>query len=205
MDVILKVHNLICFARYVVDRGIGFLYQKILTLSPSVSIGQRSYFKGLPVIHMTPNTKLVIGNGVSINSSNRYYHTNMHSPVKILLDKPGATVTIGDGTHVNGTCIHAWSSIVIGRGCLIAANTHIMDSNAHDTCFSDPSRRASSKDKAKPIVIEDNVWIGANCFILKGVTIGAGAIVGAGSVVNQDVPCNSIVAGNPAVLIKSFS
>ncbi|MEP7146052.1 MAG: acyltransferase, partial [bacterium] len=56
----------------------------------------------------------------------------------------------------------------------------------------------------KPVLIEDDVWIGANCFILKGVTIGKGSIVGAGSVVNNDVKPFSIYAGNPAVFIKNI-
>jgi acetyltransferase-like isoleucine patch superfamily enzyme len=54
----------------------------------------------------------------------------------------------------------------------------------------------------KPIVIEDNVWIGCNVIILKGVTIGAGSIVAAGSIVTKNVPADSIVAGNPAKVIK---
>ncbi|MEZ4692180.1 MAG: DapH/DapD/GlmU-related protein [Ignavibacteria bacterium] len=52
--------------------------------------------------------------------------------------------------------------------------------------------------------IEDDVWIGANCFIMKGVTIGKGSIVGAGSVVISEVKPFSIYAGNPAVFVKAI-
>ena len=56
---------------------------------------------------------------------------------------------------------------------------------------------------ARPVMIEDDVWIGCNAIILRGVTIGAKSIVGAGSVVTQNVPPSVLVAGNPAQIIKS--
>ena len=58
---------------------------------------------------------------------------------------------------------------------------------------------------SKPIIIHSNVWIGMNCIILKGVTIGQGAIVAAGSVITKDVPPWTIVGGNPARAIKEIS
>ena len=58
---------------------------------------------------------------------------------------------------------------------------------------------------SKPIKICDDAWIGMNCIILKGVTIGEGAIVGAGSVVTKDVPAWTVVAGNPAKVVKTLS
>ena len=57
---------------------------------------------------------------------------------------------------------------------------------------------------SQPIVIEDDAWIGMNCIILKGVTVGRGAVVGAGSVVTKDVPPWTLVAGNPARVIKEL-
>jgi galactoside O-acetyltransferase len=56
--------------------------------------------------------------------------------------------------------------------------------------------------KHAPIIIKDKAWIGFNCIILKGVTIGEGAVVGAGSVVTENVPDYAVVAGNPARLIR---
>lgn len=138
-----------------------------------------------------------------MNSYNRLYHLNLFGPVKFLMDKPGARITIGDNCRIVGGCLHAWSSITVGNNCLIAGNTQIMDSNAHKTSMLDPDNRINTKDEPRPIVIEDNVWVGANCFILKGVRIGKGSVVGAGSVVSEDVPPNSIVLGNPARVIKS--
>jgi len=91
-------------------------------------------------------------------------------------------------------------SVIIGKGGLIAPGVFVTDHN-HGidkalTIYEQPSVIA-------PVVIGDNVWIGANCVILPGVTIGDGAVVAAGAVVNRDVPANAIVGGVPARLLKT--
>lgn len=203
MDIILRAHNAFFFCHYLLVRLTSTIYQSFLCLSPAISLGKGSKFKGMPIIHVVEGSKLVIGRNVSMNSYNRLYHLNLFGPVKFLMDKPGARITIGDNCRIVGGCLHAWSSITVGNNCLIAGNTQIMDSNAHKTSMLDPDNRINTKDEPRPIVIEDNVWVGANCFILKGVRIGKGSVVGAGSVVSEDVPPNSIVLGNPARVIKS--
>jgi len=57
---------------------------------------------------------------------------------------------------------------------------------------------------AKPIVIEDNVWLGGGAILLPGVRIGRNAVVGAGAVVTRSVPANTVVAGNPARVIREI-
>ena len=56
----------------------------------------------------------------------------------------------------------------------------------------------------RPVSIGDDVWIGANAMILRGVTLGEGAVVGAGAVVTGDVPAHTIVAGNPATVVREL-
>lgn len=103
-------------------------------------------------------------------------------------------------SYINaGTQIRCMEKIRIGDKCAIGRNVMIMDFDAHEITYSDGSKNMNTK----PIVIENNVWIGAGVTILKGVTIGNGAIIGAGSVVTKDVAPNTIVAGNPAKIIKS--
>ena len=58
--------------------------------------------------------------------------------------------------------------------------------------------------ETRPVKIADNVWIGMNAIILKGVTIGENSVVAAGAVVTKSVPANTVVAGNPAVVVKTF-
>ena len=96
---------------------------------------------------------------------------------------------------------------------MISWGVTIADHNSHSLKFSerqcDVERwRGHDKDwtgvKIGRVVIEDKAWIGFNVIVLKGVTIGAGAIVGAGSVVSKDVPPFTIVAGNPARLVREL-
>ena len=81
-----------------------------------------------------------------------------------------------------------------GAGCLIT------DSDSHPLHPSD-RRRDHAKTVTKPIVIEDDVFVGARAIVLKGVRLGQGCVVGAGSVVTKDVPAMAIAAGNPAKVV----
>lgn len=156
---------------------------------------------GLPIIDIRKGSKLHIGNGVTLNSRNKGYHINLHSPVKLFADRQGAEIRIGKNSRIHGTCIHAYQLITIGKNCLIAANCQIFDGNGHDTSFSNVENRINTIGKSRPIKIDDNVWIGANSTILPGVTIGQGSVVAANSVVTKDIPAMTIAGGNPAIII----
>lgn len=112
--------------------------------------------------------------------------------------RKNATVTLGSGYVNQGTIIHCENSITIGRNVAISFNCYIADSDFHSIINSD----GKCLNPSKPVVIGDRVWICQGVTILKGVTIGSGAIVAAGSVVTKDVPPNTLVAGNPAVVKK---
>jgi acetyltransferase-like isoleucine patch superfamily enzyme len=126
------------------------------------------------------------------------------------------TCTIGDFTLLNGALIMAEDKIDIGAYCLISWNVGIADSDFHPL---EPAQRlidaqalapffkdrpARPKLKTAPVRIADNVWIGMNAVILKGVTIGENSVVAAGSVVTKSVSPNTVVAGNPAVVVREF-
>ncbi len=170
----------------------------------NIEIEGRLILKGLPIIDIQKNSSLHIGSDVMLNSSNRDYNINLHSPVKLFANRPGAEIKIGDKTRIHGTCIHAFESIVIGKGCLIAANCQIIDGNGHDISFSNVENRINTKGTSKPVIIEDNVWIGANSFVLPGVTIGRGSVISANSVVVKNIPPMVIAGGNPAIIIKKY-
>ncbi len=159
---------------------------------------------GIPSLYFRNNGKLVLGKNVSLKSNRKSYHLNMHSPVKIMADRDGAVIEIGDNTRINGSCIHAYKKIVIGKNCLIAANCQIFDGSGHDLSFPDVENRINTVGEAKEIIVEDYVWIGANCIILPGVRIGKGSVISAGSVVHKDIPPMCLAAGNPVQIIKHF-
>ena len=122
-----------------------------------------------------------------------------------------ARIEIGDRVGMSSACIMALDEIKIGNDVNIGGDCLITDSDSHPHDYiqrrRDPVKRTSKDDAkipAKPIYIDDDVWIGARCIILKGVHIGARSIIGAGSVVVNDIPADSIAAGNPCKVIKSL-
>lgn len=126
--------------------------------------------------------------------------------------EPGASITIGRHVGMSGTRMWVARSLTIGNNVNIGAGVVLIDTDCHQ--FDHRMRRHDAAAlfsaeqlrkgiRTAPVVIEDDVWLGANAIVLKGVTIGARSIVGAGSVVTRDVPADSIVAGNPARVISS--
>jgi len=125
----------------------------------------------------------------------------------------GGCIEIGANSFV-GECTRIYSveRIKIGNHVQIAHNCNIFDSNIHSLDFLQRRRefeqylfrglRKLHDLREAPIEIDDDVWIGAGAFVLKGVKIGKGAVVGAGSVVTKDVPSLAVVAGNPAKVIE---
>lgn len=192
------------FIRKLFNKFIEIIIKTVLFSKTNIELGQYVNIIGLPIINIHNSAKLIIESNVTLNSSNYNYHINMYSPVKIMADRRGAVIVIGDNTRIHGTCIHAYKSIEIGKNCLIAANTQIFDGSGHDLSMKNPENRINTQGSTKPIVIEDNVWIGANSIILPGTRIGKASVVSAGSVVRGNIPPYSLVAGNPVKKIRTF-
>lgn len=114
-------------------------------------------------------------------------------------------IEIGDGTWVGKNCsIAAVDSVVIGKDVLFAGHVHITDHSHGYELIDVPISKQQLISKG-PIVVEDQCWLGFSCEILSGVHIGKHSIVAARSVVTKDVPAYSIVAGNPARIIKQYN
>ena len=144
----------------------------------------------------------------SIISGNYIFETNT------------GTITIGDNTFIGGGTFICIDKIEIGNDVMFSWGCTVIDNDAHSLIsqkrgkdIKDWKRGLEEKNigfykdwldvKHSPVTIKDKAWIGFNSIILKGVTIGEGAIVGAGSVVTKDVPDFTVVAGNPARIIKT--
>jgi acetyltransferase-like isoleucine patch superfamily enzyme len=142
---------------------------------------------------------LIVGDNVLIDGKCSFSFAARFS------DQP--TLIIGDDTGIGHACSFTiGKKIVIGRHCKIAGQVWIFDSPGHPA---DPVARMAgfpvADDEVRPVVIEDNVWIGERAIIMPGVTIGQGSIVAAGAVVMVNVPPNIIVAGNPARQLRRLT
>lgn len=140
--------------------------------------------------------------------------TNSSVAATLVLERPGARIEIDDSSHIGGgTIIDVAEQVTVGKDVLISFEVLIFDHDSHSTSYH--GRRgdgdewmAGRKDwtnvRRAPVRIEDKAWVGARAIILKGVTVGEGSVVAAGSVVTRDVPAWSIVAGNPARVIRNL-
>lgn len=149
---------------------------------------------------------LIRGSRITIGDNFYLYSGNGVNPIASNLQadvyvEPGAALTIGNNVGMSSTRLWIHESARIGTNVKIGGCVLITDTDAHPM---DYVARRSSNDgtKSAPVVIEDDVWVGAHCIILKGVTIGARSIIGAGSVVTKSIPTDCVAAGNPCKVIK---
>ena len=178
---------------------------KIIMKATKVEYGKNLLLPGVPIIFNKGGAKLEIGDNVTIKSSFLSNLVGLYSRTIIVTRAPGAVIKIGEGTGISGATIYARKEICIGNRCVIGGNVKILDNDFHPV---DPIQRkidACSNYGVASIHIGDNVFIGCNSLILKGVSIGEGSVVGAGSVVTQSVPPYTLVAGNPAKVIRKLS
>jgi acetyltransferase-like isoleucine patch superfamily enzyme len=159
-------------------------------LRRATAVGARVRLRGWPRI--ANDGRMIIGQRVQLVSR----------PVRLeLVAMKGGTLEIGERTLVNyGGSICAAASVRIGARCLIGTHAIIMDNDFHRI---EPERRYEWPE-SRPIVIGDNVWIGARVIVLPGVTIGEGSCIAAGSVVVDDIPPRSLAVGVPARVIRTL-
>jgi acetyltransferase-like isoleucine patch superfamily enzyme len=136
-----------------------------------------------------------------------------------VFENENGLIKVGNNSFIGGGLFISIKEIEIGNDVMFSWGCTVMDNNAHSTSWE--LRKDDVADwkrglvenkvgcykkwdnvKAERVIIKDKVWVGFNCIILKGVTVGEGAIVAAGSVVTSDVPDYAIVAGNPAQIVK---
>jgi acetyltransferase-like isoleucine patch superfamily enzyme len=131
-------------------------------------------------------------------------HTRLYAFAVIKAVGGSGEVVIGEHCHINSHCVlYSGNGIRLGNAVLIAPGVMLVPSNHAFARLDVPILHQGFMASKGGIIIEDDVWIGANSVILDGVTIGRGAIIGAGSVVNRSVPANEIWAGTPAVFLRS--
>ena len=157
---------------------------------------------GMPAIQRHRGSRILLGDGLVLRSWPASNPLAPVHPAVLATRNSDAVIRVGHDCGFTGTTLVAASRIEIGDRVLVGANTTIVDTDFHPL---DPRERGRDINAGctAPVVIEDDVFIGMNCLILKGVRIGRGSVVGAGSVVVRDVPAGAVVAGNPAVVIRA--
>ena len=173
-----------------------------------VVLGKKSDMWSKIYLHVGEGATVIIGDYFEFQSGENYNPLchNTYGSINVLNN---ATLTIGNESGMSGGTIWATDSITIGDNVKIGANCTIIDGDIHST---DWRRRRDKRPnpkrmeyKHKPIVIGNDVWLGANSIVLKGVTIGDRTVIGAGSVVSKDIPADCIAAGNPCVVVKNLT
>lgn len=166
-------------------------------LPPNVRVGADSSVDGhWHKFSSTLDPALVIGDHTTVDST----HFSLG---------PKAFVSVGDYCYLSSAMLMAELEIRLGNFVLLGWNVAVADSDFHPL---DPALRIQDTIanaihnlgtprppfSCRPVVIEDDVWVGANTLILKGVNIGAGSVIEAGSLLTESVPPRTRVGGNPA-------
>ncbi|MCB0192823.1 MAG: acyltransferase [Anaerolineae bacterium] len=152
---------------------------------------------GMPIIQRHRHSTMQLGDYLELRSWMTTNPLAPYHPVVLSTRQAGACLTIGRHCGLTGVTVVAAERVDIGSRVLLGANTVITDTDFHPLT---PWERQQDilNGRHAPVVIEDDVFVGMNSLILKGVRLGQGCVVGAGSVVAKDVPPGVIVAGNPA-------
>ncbi|MBN2471476.1 MAG: acyltransferase [Anaerolineae bacterium] len=163
--------------------------------------GWRLY--GLPVLQLHRRADVRIGDRLTLRSDLRSNPLGPAHPVILSVRRPAARLTIGADFGMTGGVIVAEEAITIGDRVTVGANSSIVDTDFHPLA---PAARQADPiaGATAPIVIEDDVFIGMECLILKGAHIGAGSVIGARSVVTGPIPPGVIAAGSPAQVIRAL-
>lgn len=159
---------------------------------------------GIPYVMIARGGTFSIGKNFAMNNGIKGNPIGCYERCTFFVDR-GAVLTIGNNVGMSQAALICHKSITIGNNVKIGGGVCIYDTDFHSL---DPVIRRSSEDlknrAEKPVVIDNDVFIGAKSIILKGVTIGENSVIGAGSVVTKSVPANQIWAGNPARFIRSI-
>lgn len=185
---------------YELDRFRFSPYCMTLGRLKGVRFTGRSKFNGSTLFYRYPGSTIDIGPNNLFVSNSWYNLIGVNRRCIISTHGPGAAIAIGRNCGFSGTVIGAAGRIVIGDNVLCGANTTITDFDWHPL---DPAQRLTGKAvESRPVTVGNNVWLGLNVILLKGVQIGDNTIIAAGSVVTQDIPANVIAGGAPCKVLK---
>lgn len=169
-----------------------------------IKYGHNCVVHGKLYINLFPSASVKIGDNLYF-SSGCAINALCSNKRGCIYATENAKIIIGNNVGMSSTVLWAHEKIIIGNYVKIGGNCILMDTDAHNIEYITRRGQYTDWGKTSPIVIEDDAFIGANCIILKGVTIGARSIIAAGSVINRSIPADCIAGGNPAKVIRFFN
>jgi len=196
-----RMYKLLSIFRFIIKavffkevNGLNLIHSNVQLIGISdISIGKNNIFKKyskISVDYKSNNQYLMIGNSNTFDCMS-------------VIRTQGGNITIGNNNYFGDRCqIMGLGNVEVKDNCMIAANVFISSSN-HD-CSNPQSDDYLLKEIGKKTTIGNHVWIGANCVIVAGVSIGDYSIIGAGSVVTKDISAYHIAVGNPCKLLKKY-
>ena len=174
-------------------------YYRRLFRKKGITFGNNMSIKGrISVIGLG---RIVIGDNFCMTSGDHINPISANIQASFFTDSPDAKIIIGDNVGMSSTRIWIHEGLTIGNNVKIGGGVLLIDTDCHPFDYS-VRRNSNEGTCSAPIVIEDDVWIGAQSIVLKGVTIGARSIIGAGSVVTKNIPSDCVAAGNPCKVLK---
>ncbi len=189
-------------------------YKLFMNMS-KVRYGKGLLLKGTPFIYNKKGATLQIGKNCTIKSSFLSNLVGLYSKSILVTRAPGAKLIIGNNVGISGATIYARKEILIGDNTCIGGNVKILDNDFHPIEVEKRNLLLNGKAPesgemaewigTKPIHIGKNCFIGCNAIILKGTVLGDGCVVGAGAVVCGKFEAGSVIAGNPARVIKKLN
>lgn len=186
-----------------INGKVNYMYTNCILIGNNVAYESFST-NGIPYVMVARGGKFSIGKNFAMNNGIKGNPIGCYECCTFFVDRD-AVLTIGDNVGISQAALVCHKSITIGDNVKIGGGVCIYDTDFHSL---DPIIRRSSEDlknrAEQPVVIGNDVFIGAKSIILKGVTIGNNSVIGAGSVVTKSVPANQIWAGNPAKFIRNI-
>lgn len=192
------ISNPCYYACILVQRISYFLgkFNRVRAFFWGVKLGCHSRFKGHCYFKRYKNSSIEIGDYFTAVSTTNAPNL-LYRPCTIMTCCDGAQLRIGKGVSMSGVVLACFKKLTIGNNVRIGGNCFIFDGDFH----LDDKRAGQPQE----VCIGNNVWLGMNVTVLKGVHIGENSLIGAGSIVTKDIPANVVAAGNPCKVIKTLS
>lgn len=171
-----------------------------------VEIGKNMKIYNRIYLTKHPTAQVIIGNNLVFISGDGFNPLCRNLRGCIYAGE-GAKIKIGNDVGISSARIRAKQYIKIGNNVNIGGDCILLDTDAHNMNYKIRRKRDGEDGRtanSAPIIIEDDVLIGARCIILKGVTIGAHSVIAAGSIVTKSIPKDCVAGGNPCKIIKNI-